>query len=394
MSDYAAGMAASPEVSVSRLILSDFRSYPRLDLALGSMPLVALLGENGAGKTNVLEALSLLTLGRGLRGAEIAEMTRSGVSGGFAVSVELRTPHASVQLGVGHSPEDGAQGRRFRINRAPAATARLFAEYVRVCWLTPAMDGLFAGSPGERRRFVDRMVLAVDSDHGSRVSSLERALRNRNRLLEERTTDSAWLNAAEREVAELGVAVALARKETIERLQALILATRDDASPFPWAEISMDGEIDRLVADAPALEAEECFRRTLHDARARDAAAGRTLSGPQASDLVVKHGPKQTPAGLCSTGEQKALLVGLTLAHASLVRAMSGIAPLVLLDEIAAHFDPRRRAALFQNLEKLGGQVWMTGADPLAFAGLEGRAEILSVTPGRITRAGPDKTTP
>ncbi len=394
MSDHAPDSATFPEVSVNRLILSDFRSYPRLDLALAQAPLVALVGENGAGKTNVLEALSLLSPGRGLRRAEIAEMARAGGGGGFAFSTELRTRHGPVQLGAGHEPDDGPQGRRFRINRAPAASARLFAEYVRICWLTPAMDGLFAGSPGERRRFVDRMVLAVDAEHGGRVAALERALRNRNRLLEERPADNAWLNAAEREVAELAVAVAFARRETIERLQALILATRDDSSAFPWAEITMEGEIDRLVAGLPSIEAEESFRRTLHDMRAKDAAAGRTLSGPQTSDLVVKHGPKQAPASLCSTGEQKALLVGLTLAHASLVRAMSGIAPLVLLDEIAAHFDPRRRAALFDNLERLGGQVWMTGADPLAFGELEGRAELLSVTPGRIARVRADRLAP
>lgn len=391
MSGAVTDLRASPEVSLGRLILSDFRSYPRLDLALAPTPLVALIGENGAGKTNVLEALSLLAPGRGLRRAEIADLARAGGSGGFAVSVELRTPLGPVQLGVGHGPEDGAQGRKFRINRAPAASTRLFAEYTRVCWLTPSMDGLFAGSPGERRRFVDRMVLAVDADHGARVASLERALRNRNRLLEERNAHAAWLSATEREVAELSVAVAVARKETIERLQALILATRDEESPFPWAETAMAGEIDRLVAEAPSLEAEERLRKTLHETRARDAAAGRTLSGPQISDLTVRHGPKRMAASQCSTGEQKALLVGLTLAHAALVRAMSSIAPIVLLDEIAAHFDPLRRSALFNRLEALGGQVWMTGADPQAFSELAGRAEILAVSPGRIVRVAPDK---
>lgn len=387
MPDNATGAPASPEASVNRLILSDFRSYPRLDLSLAPTALVALVGENGAGKTNVLEALSLLSPGRGLRRADIAEMARDGGSGGFAMSVELRTTYGAVQLGAGHDPADGPHGRKFRINKAPASSARGFADYVRMCWLTPAMDGLFAGAPGDRRRFVDRMVLAVDADHGSRVASLERALRSRNRLLEDRSTDSSWLSATEREVAELSVAVALARKETIERLAALIESTRDSESPFPWASIAMEGEIDRLVENATSLDAEESFRRVLFESRARDAAAGRTLSGPQASDLVVHHGPKRMPAGQCSTGEQKALLVGLTLAHANLVRAMSGTAPLVLLDEIAAHFDPRRRNALFEKLERLGGQVWMTGADPQSFAELDGRAEILLVSPGRIVRA-------
>lgn len=387
MSAALAGMEASPEVSVSRLILSDFRSYPRLDLEVAPKALVALVGENGAGKTNVLEALSLLTPGRGLRRAEIAEIARDGGGGGFAVSVEILRDGGLVQLGVGHEPGDGAQSRKFRVNRAPASSAKSFSEYVRICWLTPAMDGLFMGAPGDRRRFVDRMVLAIDAEHGARVSAMERALRNRNRLLEDRAADDAWLTAAEREVAELGVAVAFARRETIERLQALILATRDDKSPFPYAEIAMQGEIDELVGRASSLEAEIAYREILRESRGRDAAAGRTLSGPQASDLVVRHGPKQVIAGQCSTGEQKAMLVGLTLAHASLVKAMSGIAPLVLLDEIAAHFDPKRRAALFEKLQEIGGQVWMTGADPQAFAELARRAEILQVSPGRVVRA-------
>jgi DNA replication and repair protein RecF len=387
MSARAADAEASPEVSVSRLILSDFRSYPRLDLTVAPKALVALVGENGAGKTNVLEAISLLTPGRGLRRADIAEMSRNGGAGGFAVSIEVRREDGLAQLGVGHDPADGVQARKFRVNRAAAGSAKLFSEYVRICWLTPAMDGLFMGAPGDRRRFVDRMVLAIDAEHGARVSALERALRNRNRLLEDRAADSAWLSATEREVAELGVAVAFARKETIERLQALILANRDDGSPFPWAEIAMQGEIDDLVSRAPSLEAEEAYRTILRESRARDTAAGRTLSGPQASDLVVRHGPKNAIAAQCSTGEQKAMLVGLTLAHASLVKAMSGIAPLVLLDEIAAHFDPRRRGALFEKLEEIGGQVWMTGADPQAFAELAGRAEILQVSPGRVITA-------
>ncbi len=245
MSESAKDALVSPEASVSRFILSDFRSYPRLDLALASKPLVALIGDNGAGKTNLLEALSLFAPGRGLRRADIAEMARAGGSGGFAVSVELRSPHGPVQLGAGHDPGDGPQGRKFRVNKAPAGSARLFSDYVRLCWLTPAMDGLFAGSPGDRRRFVDRMVLAVDADHGARVAALERAARNRNKLLEDRASDGAWLNATEREVAELSVAVAFARKETIERLDALIHETRDEGSPFPWAKIAMEGEIDR-----------------------------------------------------------------------------------------------------------------------------------------------------
>ncbi len=374
-------------VAVRRLMLADFRSYPRLDLALGPTAVIALTGENGAGKTNVLEALSLLTPGRGLRRADLSDCARISGPGGFAISVELEDAAGSVQLGTGLDPQDTPAVRKFRIDRAPVSSVRAFADHVRVVWLTPAMDGLFTGAPGDRRRFVDRLVLAVDAEHGARVNALERALRNRNRLLEDRTPDAGWLDAAEREVAEIGVAVTAARRETMDRLSALIAHTRDDASPFPWADLSMQGEIDDIVTEQPALAAEDMYRRILRESRPRDAAAGRTLVGPQASDLVVRHGPKGIPAAHSSTGEQKALLVGLVLAHARLVRSMSGIAPLVLLDEIAAHFDPRRRAALFASLCELGGQVWMTGADPQAFADLSGRAAILHVSPGRIVQA-------
>jgi DNA replication and repair protein RecF len=370
---------------IRRVALADFRSYPALDLR-ASARMVALAGDNGAGKTNLLEALSLFTPGRGLRRADLGEMAREGGSGGFAVSLEIEGEEGGpLQMGAGLDMVDGATQRRCRLDREPVSSPRAFADHVRVVWLTPAMDGLFTGSAGDRRRFLDRLVLAVDSDHGTRVAALEKALRNRNRLLEERRGERIWLDAAEREIAELAIAVAAARRETVERLAALIAAGRDGHSPFPWADIALDGDIDRLLAERPALEAEDLYRALLRDNRARDAAAGRTLIGPQASDLAVLHGPKQCEARRASTGEQKALLVGLVLAHARLVAAMSGIAPFVLLDEIAAHFDPARRGALFDTLQSLGGQVWMTGADMRLFDDLRGRADLFSVAGGRVT---------
>jgi DNA replication and repair protein RecF len=374
--------------AVRRLMLADFRSYPALDLPLHGQILV-LTGENGAGKTNVLEALSLLSPGRGLRRAELADCARIGGRGGFAVSVEMETPAQRLQLGVGLDPPDGdqPQARRFRIDRAPAPSARALADHLRLVWQTPAMDQLFTGSASERRRFIDRLVLAVDPDHGTRVNALDRALRNRNRLLEEGAADRRWIEAAEHEVAELAIAVAAARHDAVSRLAALIAAERRADSFFPFAEIAVDGEIEALVVGMPALKAEERYRAMLADNRARDTAAGRTLIGPHTSDLAVRHGPKQLDARQCSTGEQKALLTGLVLAHAHLVAAASGIAPIVLLDEIAAHFDPRRRAALFDELAALGGQVWMTGADEAVFLELTSRAEIFHVTPGRIAPA-------
>ena len=370
---------------ISRLILQDYRTYSALDLPV-SRRLVALVGENGAGKTNVLEALSLLTPGRGLRRAEFAEMARTGGPGTFALSVTLETSFGEHRLGTG-LPEAAAEsraGRICRIDGAAVPSPAAFAEHLRLVWLTPDLDALFRGPAGDRRRFLDRLVLAVDAEHGARVNALERALRSRNRVLDEDFGDALWLEAIEREVAELGIAVAAARRETVERLAAGIWAMRDDASPFPYARIALEGEIDELVASLPAVDAEDRYRAILRDTRPRDRAAGRTLVGPQASDLVVGHGPKSIPAAMASTGEQKALLVGLVLGHARLVATMSGLPPLVLLDEIAAHLDPRRRRALFDALGDLG-QVWMTGADPALFAELGERADLLYVRPGSVT---------
>jgi DNA replication and repair protein RecF len=320
--------------------------------------------------------------GRGLRRAETAHCARHDAGGAFAVSIELQDGDATVQLGHGYYP--GGEGRRFRVDRLPAGSARAFADHLQALWLTPAMDGLFNGPAGERRRFVDRLTLAVDPEHGARVSAFERALRGRNRLLEESAPDARWLAAAEQEIAALGVAVAAARFETAQRLAGLIEETRDDASPFPFARLTLEGELENLLRSKSALEVEEDYRRLLAAGRRRDAAAGRALVGPQTSDLLVRHGPKNQPAEECSTGEQKALLVGLILAQARLVAHMRQSAPLLLLDEVAAHFDARRRDALFDALERLGSQVWMSGADPELFGALRGRAEIFKVTPGKI----------
>src|SRR4051794_8132769 len=380
-------MSSSPVAAsrIARLILQDFRTYASLDLTV-SRPLVALVGENGAGKTNVLEAISLFMPGRGLRRAELSEMARNEGPGSFAVSVTLDAPYGEHRLGTGLDPqgENARASRICRIDGMPASSPTAFAEFLRIVWLTPDLDALFRGPAGDRRRFLDRLVLAVDAEHGSRVNALERALRSRNRVLEESPDNRLWLDALEREVAELAIAVAAARRETVERLASLILETREQESPFPFAMMGLEGEIDALVATLPAVDAEDRYRAILRDNRSRDRAAGRTLVGPQASDLLVRHGPKDIPANTASTGEQKALLIGLVLAHARLVASMSGIAPFVLLDEVAAHLDPRRRAGLFEAVESLGSQVWMTGADPALFAELGSSADLLRVVPGAV----------
>lgn len=377
--------SAGPFPAIRRLALTDFRSYASLDLVLDS-GLIVLTGENGAGKTNLIEAISLLSPGRGLRRAELAECARSGGAGRFAISVEVATRDGPIQLGTGTEEQpDAALLRRYRLNRQPVSSIRHFTDHVRIVWLTPAMDSLFTGPAGDRRRFLDRLVLALDAEHGSRVNALERALRNRNRLLENLHQDR-WLDAAEREIAELAIAVAAARRQTIVHLCEAIARTKD-ASPFPFAELTLEGEIEGRIAERPALEVEEEYRRLLRQNRMRDAAAGRTLIGPHTSDLLVRHGMKQAEAARSSTGEQKALLVGLVLAHARLVADLSGIAPFILLDEIAAHLDAPRREALYDRLATLQAQVFLTGADRTVFAALEGRARILKVVPGQVLRA-------
>jgi DNA replication and repair protein RecF len=368
---------------ISRLILTSFRNYATLDLAIAS-DMIALVGDNGAGKTNILEAISLFSPGRGLRRAEFGDMLRQGSAGAFAVSATVEGPLGQAQLGAGHDPAAGG-ARVCRIDREPVGSAAAFADHCRILWLTPDNDGLFRGAAGDRRRFMDRLVLAADAGHGTRVNALEKVLRQRNRLLEDDRPDTAWLDAVEREAAEIAVAVAAARREMVERLAAIALEDADPDSPFPHAVISVEGELEAALGSASALDVEEWYRGALKDGRRRDKAAGRTLVGPNASDLAVRHGPKDMPAALCSTGEQKALLIGLILAHARLVRQMSGIAPLLLLDEVAAHLDPGRREALFRRLATLGGQVWMTGTDMALFDGLPEGALRLVLARGEAT---------
>ena len=369
--------------AIRRLALTNFRSYRTVSFDVTGN-LVLLVGPNGAGKTNLIEALSLLMPGRGLRRATFEEIAFSEGDGSWAVSAELEGMLGLATLGTGIEPptEDVNPTRKCRIDREPVTSAAAFADHLRVVWLTPAMDLLFSGPASERRRFLDRLVLAVDAEHSSRVNALERALRSRNRLLEEPRPDPHWLDAIEHETAELGVAVAALRAETVRRL-AGALAVRKD-SIFPSAEIALDGWIERLLPDHPAIEIEDRYRNVLKENRVRDTAAGRTTDGPHLTDLSVIYAPKNIPASDASTGEQKALLIGLVLAHAGLIAEMTGFAPVLLLDEVVAHLDPARRAALYDELARLGAQVWMTGADPAAFTEIADRAEVFEISPGRV----------
>jgi DNA replication and repair protein RecF len=372
---------------VRRLTLHNFRNYHAASLEAGARTVV-LVGPNGAGKTNLIEAISFLAPGRGLRRATLNEVAFNEGDGSWAVAAEIEGALGLATLGTGIerlSEDDAATQRKCRIDREPVPSAAAFADHLRVVWLVPAMDTLFAGAPSQRRRFLDRLVLAVDAEHAARVNALERSLRSRNRLLEEPHPDAHWLDAVEHETAELAIAVAGLRAETVRRLDG-VLASRKD-SPFPPAEIALDGWLEQLIHLHPASEIEARYRAVLRDNRGRDAAAGRTLDGPHLTDLKVVYAAKAIAAVEASTGEQKALLIGLVLAHARLLCEMTGVAPVLLLDEVVAHLDPSRRAALHGELTELGAQVWMTGADPALFDGMTTNAAVVEVRSGRLEPA-------
>ena len=371
-------------MQINRLKLTRFRNYPAAELVFDHRHVV-LTGNNGAGKTNLMEAISLLTPGRGMRRAPYGDLIKAGAdpASGFSIfaSLEGMTGPADIGTGVDGGEEGGS--RRVRINGAPARTSDELLDHLRLLWLTPAMDGLFTGSAGDRRRFLDRLVLSVDPAHGGRALNYERAMRSRNRLLSEGRADPAWLDGLEAQMTELGVAMAMARNEVVSLLSDLI-ESNTSHSVFPAATVRLEGFIED-EAHGSASDMEAAFATMLETGRRRDAAAGRTLSGPHRSDLIVHHRAKGMPAALSSTGEQKALLIGIVLGHAQLVRAMTGHAPILLLDEIAAHLDEGRRAALFDLIEALECQAFMTGTDAQMFASLGRRGQIFTVADGQVT---------
>ena len=376
----------APRTWIERLRLTDFRNYAELALELDQRPVV-LTGANGAGKTNLLEAVSLLAPGRGLRGAPFSEIAREQAGGSWAVAARVNGAAGPVDLGTGYGAAADAAGRTVRVDGEPARSSGALGRYVRLVWLTPAMDGLFTGSASDRRRFLDRLIQTVDDGYRSLLGRFERAMRQRNRLLETDQRGASQFEGLEAQMAEAGVAVAAGRQAALGRLVARIEARRDagGASAFPWASLALTGVLEERLAHAPAVDVEDAYVRMLAGARERDRAAKRTIDGPHRSDLVVGHGPKGLAAQKCSTGEQKALLVGLVLAHSELVKqGNEGEAPLILLDEIAAHLDASRRTALFHEIGRLGVQAWMTGTDRGVFASDALEAQLLSVDDGGI----------
>ncbi len=375
--------------AIRRLALTDFRCYRALRLEVDARPVV-LTGANGAGKTNILEALSFLVPGRGLRRAGAAEITRHGLPAGspWAVAAVLDGPAGRVEIGTGR--EAGHERRSVRIDGKPAKPGDL-SGLVSALWLTPAMDRLFIEGASGRRRFLDRLVFGLVPGHGAQSGAYEHAMRERTRLLRAARdggpkADPAWIAALEEGMARHGTQVALARVTALERLDE---ACRAGLGPFPAAGLAVEGEIEGwLATGASPEEAEERFKSALRFARARDEAAGAATMGPHRSDLLVRHVPKDLPAGQCSTGEQKAVLVSIVLAQGRVQDRLGGRAPLLLLDEVAAHLDEVRRAALYDELCALKAQSWMTGTDAALFAGLGDRAQFFRVTDAIVA---PDK---
>lgn len=366
-------------VTITSIRLTAFRNYEAATLVFDGRHVV-LTGENGAGKTNLIEAISLLSPGRGLRRAVYAEAVKAGTDAGFSIFAQIDGMEGEVEIGTGVGPGAEAGTRRVRINGTEAKSADELLDHLRILWLTPSMDGLFTGPTADRRRFLDRLVLSLDPAHGRRAADFDRAMKMRNRLLEERPGDTAWLSSVEAQMASLGVAMTLARSEMIGLLARL--SNEGSRGAFPAAGLALANFFDG--AGAAAIDLEDRYRGMLEAGRTADRAVGRTLEGPHRADLLVTHLDKGMDAARCSTGEQKALLTGMILAQARLTANLTGFAPVLLLDEVAAHFDHKRRQSLFDLIDALGGQAFMTGTDRGLFEALGPRAQFFTVSNGHV----------
>ena len=384
MTSAAAGEVPAPAeagLHVARLAIENFRCYARARVEAGPGPIV-LTGPHGAGQTALLEALSLLAPGRGLRRAAAAELERKGAGAAWSVAATLATATGPLVLGTGRDPE-GGERRAVRVDGRPGKGQKAFAEHLALVWATPEQDRLFLDGRSARRRFLDRLVFGFAPAHAAEVAAYEHCLRERLRLLAEGRDDDAWLGALEDGMARHGVAIAAARVEIVHRLDA---AASAGIGPFPAARLALAGDAEAWLAEMPAVDAEQRLRIALADSRARDAETGRAAHGPHRSDLVVRFAAKGgMPAAEGSTGEQKALVLSIVLAHARALAAERGAPPVLLLDEVVAHLDGARRAALADELAALGAQAWLTGTDDEFFAALRGRASFLRVLDSTVT---------
>lgn len=376
--------------ALTRLLLSDFRSYVSTKLSCDTGPVV-LTGDNGVGKTNILEAISLLGVGRGLRSANLRDMARHSAGdtgGGWAVAADMHTIDGLVKIGIGIDARTISDSpmRRLKIDGVAAKGFDRLAKWLPQLWLTPAMDRLFVDSASGRRKFFDRFTQGLVPDHAAQLSAYEKAMRERNKLLQDdnhgtQNKQSAWLDGLEASMAMAGVAIAAGRLQALDRLAA---ALPHAPKTFPRCEIALEGTLEAGLRQEDALAVEDNFRAKLANARTLDAGAGRTLSGPHRSDFITRHTEKNMPAEKCSTGEQKALLVGLVLAQARILAERTNTVPLLLLDEVAAHLDAQRRAALFEAVTALGGQAWMTGTESRIFADFTKNVTHIQICDGRL----------
>ena len=391
-------IVGAASMAVQRLVLTNFRCYESLRMTIES-PLVVLTGSNGAGKTNLLEAISFLVPGRGLRTARLIDLARrnntdSEINQCWAVAATVNGLGGVYDVGTGVSEEVAVEKLRrvVRINGVPARGQSALGEKLAALWLTPDMQRLFTDGASGRRRFLDRLVFGFDPAHAGRLKSFERSLRDRSRLLQNtlkqgKAADPAWLNVLEKTIVEKGVAITAARIALINRLNP---ACAMGVGPFPSASLELDGVLDSWLRTMPAVEVEDRYRSVLLTSRDVDQGGRATTIGPHHSDLMVMHIRKNAPASQCSTGEQKALLISIVLANARLQSLEKGAVPILLLDEIAAHLDEERRGALYSEILALGAQAWMTGTDPSLFAPLLGKAQYFSVANAKLNEYSPE----
>lgn len=369
---------------VETLKLHNFRCYDQAQLKELRSGLIVLHGPNGAGKTNVLEALSILSPGRGLRSAKVTEIqSTTPDSTPWAVSATITNNYGSVQVGTGLDPAKGK--RLIRINGENARGQSALAEHLACIWLTPQMDRLFLESSRERRKFLDRMVFAFDPSHSGRVTRYENAMRQRSKILQEGKADPAWLDGLEKQMAETAIAIAAARLDFTQRLQQACNA--QDHTHFPRATLKAKGTLEGLLQRTPALETEDIFKAQLNNSRGVDMLTGGAATGPHKSDLGVRYTEKNMPADQCSTGEQKALLIGMIIAHAQLINSERGAPPILLLDEVAAHLDEHRRSALYDILHDLKAQTWLTGTDHNLFTAIHNNAQFFEIKDSKVKAA-------
>lgn len=368
-------------VSIRRLTLTDFRCYSQMRLETDGRPVV-LTGANGAGKTNILEAISYLVPGRGLRRSKLSEVPRDGTTA-WAVSATADVAGREIEIGTGYRPDQSGirEKRIVKIDGETVKNQIALGQCMSAQWLTPQMDRLFLEGASGRRRFLDRLILGFDPDHASPVAAYDHSLRSRAKLLRDGVKDASWLASVEDSMASHGVAIAVRRKDAVERL---LPYCGSPYGPFPGAEIALTGELESWLAEGPALAAEERMKARLAATRDYDAENGSASVGPHRSDFAVRHMGNGSDAQRCSTGEQKALLIGLVLAAARLQARERGHMPLLLLDEIAAHLDRERLAALFDLVSEMGAQAWMTGTDARLFSAWGNRAQSFDVQQGRI----------